>query len=453
MLICDQELVCTIDRLGYMGEGVFRRDGQVGFVHFALPGETVRVVIEKVHKTHVFARLKEIIKPSSDRVMSPCQVFTRCGGCTLQHLAYQEQLRAKQQVVQDNLKKIARVNLQVLQPIGLSQPWAYRNKTTWQAGRGPGGLPVLGFYEMKSHAVVPVDQCLIAVPEANRAADCITQWMRRCSVMPYNPTNRLGLIRQVVTRVSPSGEVMVLLAVNGEALPCAHELADMLSSVLPGFHGLAMTSEQISEDDEDGLPWQILSGNALLTIQLAGIHLRLSPMSFSQVNYRVCENMYAYVLRQAIRDSKDTIFDLYSGIGALSLAAAQICRQVIGVELSSHSVEDARKNADINHICNARFIQGLAENKVPLLVQAGKQPDAIILDPPRKGAHLRVLQAILQAKPSRIVYISCHPASQARDTAVLIQGGYRTIEAQPFDMFCQTAQIENVMTFVRNDTE
>jgi len=449
LLIKGQELICAIDRLGYMGEGIFRHEGQVGFVPFALPGDTVRVVIEKVCKTHVFARLHEVVKSSPERAVPPCQAFTRCGGCALQHLPYRSQLRLKQQVVQDNLKKIARIDLKVLPPIGLSQPWAYRNKTTWQAGRGPDGLPALGFFAQKSHAVVPVVHCLIAAPEANLAADCIKQWMRNFSVTPYEPANRLGLIRQAVTRVSPSGEVMVLLSVNGAALPNARELAYMLSSSLPGFRGLAMTSEYLSEDDEDGLPWQTLSGNTLLTIRLAGISLRLSPMSFSQVNYAVCERMYDHVLRQAIRDKKDTVFDLYSGIGALSLAAARKCRQVTGVELSSHAVEDARKNAAINHISNVQFVQGPAEHKLPLLVQAGQRPDAIILDPPRKGVHPKVLQAILQAEPRRIVYISCHPASQARDMASLIQGGYKAIEIQPFDMFCQTAHVETVVLMSR----
>ena len=449
MLIPNQHLTCSIKGLGYQGEGICRLDGQVIFIPFTLPGELVEIQIEKNNKSHATAKLISVIEPSADRVTPPCPVFARCGGCASQHMTYIQQLEYKQQAIQDNLQRIAKIPLKTEPVRGMEIPWHYRNKTTWQAAL-VGGKIQAGFFVSQSRQLVPVLQCCIANDHSNGAKDAVIAWMTEFGIQPFHDQSKSGVIRQIITRANEAGETMVILSINGERIPHQDKLIQHLNAVLPKLVSVCSTNQLNTDESTDDGTYSITYGDRTLKETIDGVRFSLSPLSFFQVNHSICREMYRYVVQQAIIDKSDTVIDLYSGVGSISLLAAKSCRQVIGLELSSGAVEDARKNALDNQIFNVHFIQGYAEHELPKLILSGLRADAIILDPPRKGAHPNVLKAIIQVQPERIVYISCHPGSQARDAAILAKAKYQAVESQPFDMFCQTSEIENVLTFVRS---
>lgn len=449
MLIPNQQLTCSIKGLGYQGEGICRLDGQVIFVPFALPEELVQIQIEKINKSHATAKLLKVIEPSADRVIPPCPVFIRCGGCASQHMTYIQQLEYKQQAIQGNLQRIAKIPLKTEPVRGMETPWHYRNKTTWQTAL-VGGKIQAGFYGTHSRQLVPVCQCCIANDHSNAAKEAVIAWMTEFDILPFQALSKSGVIRQINTRANEAGETMVLLSINGERIPHQDKLIQHLNAALPKLVSVCSTNQFNTDESEENGDYSVIYGDSALKEMIDGVEFSLSPLSFFQVNHSICREMYRYVVQQAIIDKSDTVIDLYSGVGSISLLAARSCTQVIGLELSSGAVEDARQNALDNQIMNAHFVQGYAEYELPKLILSGLRADAIILDPPRKGAHPNVLNAIIQAQPERIVYISCHPGSQARDAAILAIAKYRAVESQPFDMFCQTSEIENVITFVRS---
>lgn len=425
-----QELWVQIEKLGHNGEGIIRIDDLVVFVPFALPGEEVVIRIEEVKKKHAFASLVQVVSQSPERIAPLCPAFSRCGGCTAQHLAYAQQKDTKRQGIMDNLRKIAGIKLDVAPVIGMDTPWQYRNKTTWQLGHVGNG-PVAGFFAPRSHEIIPVDQCFIASPASNQVKD---------EVLAFMKAQAPSSLFQLVTRVNKDGDVMVLLGYEGEEptfLPAlAQRLKDQINKVV-----------SVSAFDSQGV--KTLLGAPALPEEINGLRFSLSPFSFYQVNHDIMEKMYRYALSQAVQDKNQSLIDIYSGIGTISLLAAQKCKKVTGLELSKSAVLDARNSARQNGLTQVQFVAGYAENELPRLIQQGLLADAVILDPPRKGAHEAVLRAIIKAAPQTIVYISCHPATQMRDAAILDKNGYEAVACQPFDMFPQTAEIENVMTFKR----
>lgn len=451
MLAKNQVLECEIDRLGYRGEGIGRVESLVVFVPFALPGEWVRIRIDSLHKRHAQATLLELLKPSPERQPAPCPVFGLCGGCAMQHLPYAAQLEVKRQAVRDSLKKTAGLDIQVQPVIGAEQPWYYRNKTTWQV-RQISGKPQAGFFGVGSHDLVPTDHCFIADETHNAAIQAVLAWMRSEGISGERAGKDGFAIRKVVTRSNHAGQLMVSLVHSGQDLPALDALVSGLRQSVPSLIALLSTRHNITDDEAGLMGTRLQFGQPFMTPHLAGLDFRLSPGSFFQVHLDISTRMYDHALRQAIHKKTDRLFDLYSGTGTLSLLAAQRCAKVIGIELNPAAVRDSRANAQANQQSNVRFEQGLAEQVLPRLVAQGTVADAILLDPPRKGAHPAVLDAILQVLPQRIVYISCHPGSQARDAARLVAGGYTIHDCQPFDMFCQTAEIENIITFVRSAT-
>lgn len=444
----NQELTCRIDALGTQGEGICRGTGQVLFVPYALPGETVRVRVQKVAKSLAHGRLLEVLTPSSERVNPPCPYFARCGGCALQHLAYQEQLTHKARQIQDVLQRVGRMDLSVPQAVGLDNPWRYRNKTALPV-QEIGGQPQAGYYAARSHRLVPVTACLIAHPACDTATQAAISWMREYEVSAFTEEKNSGLIRHIITRVNARDEAMVTLAINGERIPHASELIEGLKRALPGFHSLHLTFQTTGDNVILGEISQKLYGEGSFVDWACDLAFELSPLSFFQVNHTVSQRMYEQALLWADLQPDDTAVDLYSGAGAITLLAAGRCKRAVGIEISPQAVDNARSNALRNRVANASFHQGEAESLLPRMLEAGLAADVVFLDPPRKGAHPDALRAIAKANPRRIVYISCHPASQARDGAMLHELGYQATQCQPFDMFCQTAQVENVICFDR----
>lgn len=445
MLTRGQRLVCAISDLGYQGEGISRVDGQVVFVPFALPQETVEISIESVKKNHASGRLLRVMQESPTRVDPICPVFTRCGGCACQHMEYEQQLRFKQAAVQNSLKRIAGSGLRVLPVMGMDLPWRYRNKTTWQFSHD-GGRFRAGFFALKSRQLVETGSCPIAQPGSEAAAAAVLSLVN--GGLSQMASRMLSGLSRVTSRVNRKGEALLAMAFQGGAPDCLGALAAGLHSAMPSLMGVWAVT--LNPDGMENA--QHISGQAYLEETIDGLVFRISPMSFFQVNPDIYERMYKDAIQQTLGGQADTLVDVYSGTGTLSLLAARHFRRVIGLELSGEAVQDARLNAQANQIKHVDFIQGFAENELPALLTSGVRPDAILLDPPREGAHPKVIAAMAQAQPGRIVYISCHPPSQARDVALLQAAGYEAVRSQPYDMFCQTAEVENIITLIRRST-
>ncbi len=442
----NQEFTCRIEALGAQGEGICRELGQVLFVPGALPGEKVRLRVQKVTKSMAFGRVLEIIEKSPDRVSPPCPYFGRCGGCTLQHMSYPRQLEAKSALVRDNLSRIGKIQMDVPLTQGLSQPWRYRNKTALPVQHLE-GQAVAGYYAPRSHRLIPVSECLIADPACDAATAIVIRWMNGQGISSFDEESKQGLVRHIITRVNAQGQVMLTLAINGQNLPQASLLAEELKQSLPGFHSLHITRQTAGDNVILGEESHRLYGEEIFIDEACGLQFELSPLSFFQVNSQISQQIYQDALTLADLKPGDTAVDLYSGAGAITLLAARHCQSAIGIEISPQAVENARANARRNGISNATFHEGEAEKLLPSLQKQGLRCDVLFLDPPRKGAHPEVLKAIAGAAPRRVLYISCHPASRARDAAILKELGYQAVHCQPYDMFCQTSGVENLLCF------
>ncbi len=451
-LIKNQEVTCLIDALGTQGEGICRELGQVLFIPFALPGETVRARVQKVTKSLAFGKLLEVLSPSPQRVTAPCPHFGICGGCALQHLDYQAHLAHKTSQVASCMQRIGKLAVDVPLTRGMDIPWRYRNKTALPV-QEINGQPEAGYYAPRSHRLVPVAQCLIAHPSCDQATAAVIAWMRAHDVPAFQEETNQGLVRHIITRVNVRDEAMITLAINGASLPHTPALIEVLKVALPGFHSLHLTRQTAGDNVILGEGHERLYGSTPFTDEACGLSFELSPLSFSQVNSLISQQLYQDALALAELKPGETVIDVYSGAGAIALMAAGRCREAIGIELSPQAVENAKANAVRNGIPNATFHQGEAEKLLPRMQAQGLSADVIFLDPPRKGAHQDVLEAVAAAGPRRILYISCHPASQARDAAVLCSLGYRISHCQPYDMFCQTAEVENLLCFDREKKE
>lgn len=444
MVMSNQDLICNITSLGFQGEGICRTDGQVTFIPFALPGETVTATITKQQNNFRQAKLLDVLSPAPQRVAPLCPVFTLCGGCTSQHMDYPTQLKFKQEGIQNNLRKIAGIETTIKPVIGLAEPWRYRNKITWQI-MYTNGTYQAGFFGHKSNRFVQTKVCFLAPGFMEAAVQALLDELNKTPWLPE------GSLQQLVTRTNQEGQLLLVLRVTGDLPSDGSALLEALQLKVPSLQSMVFTNQGAFDEDSLNTGRYIESGQSSLEETILGLRFQLSPFSFLQVNHAMAEKLYDYALAQALPTKDGTLIDIYSGVGTMSLIAAQRCKQVYGLELFSSSIFDAKANAALNQIDNAHFVEGPAEITLPTLLAAGIQADCVLLDPPRKGAHAAVLNAIIKAKPERIVYISCNPASQARDAAVILQGGYAIEACQAFDMFCQTAEVENVITFLRSN--
>lgn len=431
-----QEYQVVIEGLTYQGEGICRVDGRVVFVPFVLPEEKVKIEIDSVKKNHAFASPVEVFLRSQDRVSPKCEVFTTCGGCSCQHLPYERQKDIKRQGIESNLRKIAGIDLTVNPVCGMDEPWHYRNKTTWQVMKDNKEYKA-GFYESSSHKVVPTRHCPIASDSANRAMSLILGFLNAQPDLDFS-------VNQIVTRNNYIGELMLLFVCESINQPILSKLSEYLQIIIPELVSVCAHTTYSKGQD-----LVCFYGMDVINEEIDRLDFPLSPLSFFQVNHDIMNKMYTYAINQAKQDKNDVLVDIYSGIGTISMLAARLFKRVIGLELNPTAVQDAKEGAKRNKLSNTTFVAGFAEKELPKLTADSLRPDVIILDPPRKGADIKVLSAILESKPDKVVYISCHPASQARDTAILAEGGYEATACQPFDMFPQTSEIENVMTFVR----
>ncbi|MBR5111410.1 MAG: 23S rRNA (uracil(1939)-C(5))-methyltransferase RlmD [Clostridia bacterium] len=448
MLRKNDEITVEIERFG--GEmGIAHADGMTLFVQGALPGETVVARAEKVKSTHAFLKTLSVLSPAPGRAEPPCPYYEKCGGCVCQHMTYETSLQMKQAVVQDALCRIGGLKADVKPVLGMDPPWHYRNKTALPVS-GEKGRPAIGFYSPRSHRIIDIRSCMISREESDAVVSVLRMWMEKFQVEPYNEASRRGLVRHIMSRVSRSGQVMAVV-IAAKAIPHERELIAMLRAGVPGFCSLFLNINRRNDNVIMGNESRLLWGEPRLTDTLCGLKYALSPQSFFQVNPVQTEKLYQIALDYAKLTGNELAADLYCGAGTISLLLARHARKAVGVEIVPQAIRDAEENARANGVSNVEFYAAAAEDLLPQLVAKGLRPDVIVLDPPRKGCEEAVLRAIAEAAPRRVVYISCNPATLARDAKILCASGYALAACQPVDMFCQTGHVETVCLLTHNE--
>ncbi|MHC2183603.1 23S rRNA (uracil1939-C5)-methyltransferase [Paenibacillus sp. PvR052] len=454
------EYIADVVGIGHDGEGVGRVDGFTLFIHGALPGEKVRVKVLKVKKQYGYAKLLEILEASPDRIDAPCPIYKQCGGCQLQHLSYEAQMRWKRQLVIDNLTRIGKLQVGgeqeegvVIKPtLGMSDPWRYRNKAQVPIGLASmeGGL-VGGFYAQGSHRIIDMEACLIQHENNDTVVANVKRIARQLGIRPYDEESGKGLLRHVIARYGfNTGEIMVVLVTNGKDISRADELVGLIREEIPGVRSICQNVNVDRTNVIFGDVTKVLWGNDVIYDTIGDIRFAISARSFYQVNPVQTEVLYGKALEYAQLSGEEVVIDAYCGIGTISLFLAQRAGKVYGVEIVPEAIEDARRNALLNGVRNAVFEVGAAEEVIPAWKQQGVTPDVIVVDPPRKGCDAALLETIVAMQPERVVYVSCNPSTLARDLRVLEDGGYRTVEVQPVDMFPHTVHVECCVLLVRS---
>ena len=429
-----------IDGYSSEGLGIARIDGQVVFVHGAIRGETCDVLVMKVLKNAAFGKIAALVEPSPARRTPDCPYSGRCGGCNFRHMSYDEELWAKRARVQDALTRIGGAEVTVEEILGAEQPLHYRNKSIYPIS--PAGE--VGFYRARSHQVVDVEHCLIQKPEADALAQAVRDYIARFRVEPYNEATGRGLLRHLYVRTSCRGESLACLLVNGSRLPHEQELVDMLRAAAPGVCGVVLGENTRRGNAILGDRYRTLWGRDYLTDTLCGLELRLSVPSFYQVNHDQAQRLYEKALEYAGLTGRELAVDLYCGAGTITQVLARRARHVIGGEIVPEAIRDAEDSARRNGVENVEFLCGDASRLAAELRQRGLRPDVICVDPPRKGLAPDVVEAAASMEPERIVYVSCDPATLARDAARFAPLGYRPVRACAVDLFPGTAHIETV---------
>lgn len=432
----------TIDGFSTEGEGIGRYQGRAVFVPFTIPGERVRVRLTHAGGRKLMAEAVEPLAPSKDRVVPPCPVFGRCGGCQLMHIDYRAQGALKAQVLQDVLRSIARLNLDRRLPIlEAAHPLYYRNHGQYKVGRSDGQV-VAGFFAARSHQLVPVDDCRLHDPRINHTVMTITDWANRKHLPVFNEHHRTGWLRHVTVRTSAeSSESLVTLVAGVNRLGNCGELAEQLRKTVPGIAGLLLNINARVTPIVLGDRYRLLWGRDWIEECLLSIRFRLSAGSFFQINPEQAKTLFEKV-HTFIGRPEGPIVDAYCGVGVLALTLAASGHEVVGIEINARAIADARQNAIKNHLQSALFHLGAVEDVLPQLLRRGLQPAAVVLDPPRNGCNLQVLEALVRSKIRKIVYVSCHPGTLARDLGVLLNRGYRLTCIEGVDMFPQTCHLE-----------
>ena len=429
-----------IDGYSSEGLGIARIDGQVVFVHGAVRGETCDVLVMKVLKNAAFGKIAALVEPSPARRQPDCPYYGRCGGCDFRHMSYEEELWAKRARVQDALTRIGGAEVTVEEILGAEQPLHYRNKSIYPIS--PAGE--VGFYRARSHQVVNVEHCLIQKPEADALAQAVRDYIARFQVEPYNEATGRGLLRHLYVRTSCRGESLACLLINGSRLPHEQEVVDMLRAAAPGVCGVVLGENTRRGNAILGDRYRTLWGRDYLTDTLCGLELRLSVPAFYQVNHDQAQRLYEKALEYAGLTGRELAVDLYCGAGTITQVLARRARHVIGGEIVPEAIRDAEDSARRNGVENVEFLCGDASRLAAELRQRGLRPDVICVDPPRKGLAPDVVEAAASMTPGRIVYVSCDPATLARDVARFAPLGYRPVRACAVDLFPGTAHVETV---------
>ena len=432
-----------IERLGSHAEGVARAEGFTVFVPGALPGEKVLARIDTVKKNYAAATLTAVRQASPDRTEPICPVYDVCGGCQLQHLSYEAQLREKQRQVEDAVRHIGKLDgVKVFAAIG-GEPWGYRNKMQFPVGRIK-GTPVIGCFSQGSHSIVDTEKCYIQHQANNDLMNAMREAVRRFGVSVYDEDRHTGMLRHIVGRVGANGDVMAVLVTAKKELPQAKEIVKFLRSRVPKLVSVHQNIQTYRNNVILGRETKLLWGKSAIRDSIGPLSFQVSPRSFFQVNTAQATVLYGKALEYAGLGGGETVIDAYCGTGTITLFLARKARKAYGIEVVSPAVRDAKNNARANRIQNAEFIVGDAAEVMPRLYRNGVRPDVIVTDPPRAGCTPVVLETFARMQPKRIVYVSCNPATLGRDLAILDDLGYRTEKIQPVDMFPMTSHVESV---------
>ena len=445
----NQEHTVTIEGYGEGGMGVARIDGRVVFVHGALRGEKCRVLILKTLKSVAFAKVLEVIEPSSERITPDCPYFPRCGGCTYRHIRYEEELRLKKQRVQDNLSRIGGSDVTVEEILGARDTLRYRNKAQYPVSKDG----AVGFYRARTHEVIECEHCLLVKPEADAAAEALREYMQSCRVAGYDEKTGRGLVRHLYIRSNAAGESLVCVLVNGDKLPKEDRLVTLLRDACPKCTGIVLGTNTKKGNVILGDRYRTLWGSDRLEDTLCGKTFRLSVPSFYQVNRVQAERLYAKAIEFASLTGQETVLDLYCGAGTITLALSDHAKKVLGAEIVPEAIDDARENAARNGVKNAEFFCGDASDVAKKLARENLRPDVITVDPPRKGLAADVVESIAEMQPGRVVYVSCDSATMARDVKRLADLGYTAQRACAVDMFPRAGHVETVVLLSKGEVD
>ncbi len=477
----NQKVIVTIEDMGMNGEGIGRIDGYTLFVKDAVVGDVAEAVLTKVKKNYAYAKMLHILTPSKDRIEAPCDVHRQCGGCQIQAMSYRAQLAFKQRKVRNDLIRIGGIDAEYLDRIMerivpaerafdpeqddkeaqvLPAGFRYRNKAQYPVGTDKNGNPIAGFFAARTHAIIKTDDCLLGPAMNKRIVDTILAHMKKYGITAYDENSGTGTVRHIMIRTGLfSAQIMVCMIVNGRTLKGADSLVEELKQI-PGMMSIFLNVQQDRTNVIMGKENVLLWGRETIedTIHVCNerdfsrtdeiLTYAISPLSFYQVNPVQTERMYSQALHYADLHGTETVWDLYCGIGTISLFMARHAKRVIGVEIVEPAVEDAKKNAERNGINNASFYTGKAEEVLPTFYRDHEaddlcHPDVIVVDPPRKGCDEKCLETMVMMTPEKIVYVSCDPATLARDIKYLTERGYVLSKVRPFDNFPQTVHVES----------
>lgn len=454
MIEKNQEIIVDILSEGYEGEGVAKLDNNFPiFIDGALKGEKIKVKIIKVKKSYGYGKIIEILEPSEERREPACKIYKKCGGCKLQHMSYKAQLDFKRDRVKDCIEKIGKLNSDLVKPtIGMENPYRYRNKVQLPIGIVNGELHI-GFFAPRSHDIIDMETCYIQDEVADKVVYLTRQWILKHNIKPYNVEGKYdesGILRHIMVRRGyKTEEVMVVLVTNGKELPYKEDFVETIKENIKGIKSIIQNINSEKTNVILGKESITLWGEDTISDYIGEFKFNISPLSFFQVNPIQTEVLYSKALDFAKLSGEEVVFDAYCGTGTITLFLSKKAKKVYGVEIVPQAIENAKENAKVNNIDNAEFFVGESEVVIPDLISKGIKGDVVVVDPPRKGCDIKLLEAIASINPKRIVYVSCDPSTLARDLAILDKLGYKTIEVQPVDMFPETAHVENVAKLIK----
>ena len=459
-------VTADIEDIGVNGEGIGKVDGYTLFIKDAVIGDRVEAKVMKAKKNYGYARLMKILEPSEARVQPRCAFARKCGGCQIQEMSYEQQLAFKERKVRGNLERIGGFAPELLDrvtdpAVGMDEPFGYRNKAQFPFGTDREGNPVTGFYAGRTHDIIANTDCALGVPVNREILEIILAFMKEYRIPSYDERTGQGLLRHVLIRYGfTTKEIMVCFVVNGSSIPHVDELIRRLCGI-EGMTSITLSPNTRQTNVIMGDSYQILWGQGYITDYIGNVRYQISPLSFYQVNPVQTEKLYSLALEYADLKGGETVWDLYCGIGTISLFLAQRAGQVYGVEIVPQAIEDARRNAGINGIENAEFFVGKAEEVLPEYyekyarehVGESARADVIVVDPPRKGCDEALLETIVKMQPERVVYVSCDSATLARDLKVLCGAGYELEKVRPVDMFPMTVHVETVVLLSKGEID
>lgn len=442
----NEEYIVDIIDNGFEGEGIAKINNFTIFIPGAIKGEKVKIIIVKVLTSYAFGKILEIINPSKDRNINiDCSTYKRCGGCNLRHVNYKTTLKMKKNIVQNLVDKNLKTKVVVKDTIGMEHPFHYRNKAQYPIGTDKDGKPMIGVFANRTHEVIQIDKCLIQNEEAETIAKFICQFAQKNNISVYNEKTCQGLLRHIVIKVGiKTNQIMCILVLNSEELPNEEKLIDELTKHFPNITTIVKNINNKNTNVILGKTNINIFGNGYIYDKLGDYTFKISPLSFYQINPIQTEKLYNLALQAAKLTGKEIVFDLYCGIGTIGIYMANKAKKVYGIEIVEDAIKDAKENCKINNITNAEYYAGDTEKLLTELIENKKiKPDVIVVDPPRKGLDNTTVENILKIKPTRLVYVSCNPATLIRDLSKL-EGIYEIKEIQPVDMFPFTSHVECV---------